>query len=81
MIIICLHTVIWFQVFPSNTNNFQTDLFDPEQSGPGSNVNERVLSTRCSLMSYPGHFLVEKQVLHLNWGYSQPILSSANKMV
>ena len=28
-IIICLHTVVWFQVFLSNTNNFQTDLFDP----------------------------------------------------
>ena len=23
------HTVLWFQVFLSNTNNFQTDLFDP----------------------------------------------------
>ena len=27
MIIICLHTVIWFQVFQSNSNNFQTDQF------------------------------------------------------
>ena len=24
-----LHAVIRFQVFLSNTNNFQTDLFDP----------------------------------------------------
>ena len=24
-----LYTVIWFQVFLANTNNFQTDLFDP----------------------------------------------------
>ena len=24
-----LNTVIWFRVFLSNTNNFQTDLFDP----------------------------------------------------
>ena len=23
-----LYTVIWYQVFLSNTNNFQTDLFD-----------------------------------------------------
>ena len=24
-----LHTVIWYQVFLSNTNNLETDLFDP----------------------------------------------------
>ena len=27
-IVNCLHMVIWFQVFISNTNNFQIDLFD-----------------------------------------------------
>ena len=35
IISICLHTVIWFQIFLFKTNNFQTDLFDlligPEQ--------------------------------------------------
>ena len=30
MIIFHLHTAIWYQVFLSNTTNFQTDLFDPE---------------------------------------------------
>ena len=30
IIIICLHTVIWFHVFLYNTNNFETDLFDPK---------------------------------------------------
>ena len=29
IIVICLHTVSWFQVFLSNTIIFQTDLFDP----------------------------------------------------
>ena len=29
IIIIWWHTLIWFQVFQSNTNNFQTNLFDP----------------------------------------------------
>ena len=28
IIIICLHVVVWFQVFLSNTNNFQMDLLD-----------------------------------------------------
>ena len=28
IVVIYLHTVIWFQVFLSNTNNFQTDLFN-----------------------------------------------------
>ena len=47
-----LHTVIWFQVFPSNANHFWTDLFDidgtlkgtttPDQSGPENNANEEV---------------------------------------
>ena len=47
-----MQTVIGFQVFLSNINNFQTDLFDldgiltgttiPDQSGPGSNSNEEV---------------------------------------
>ena len=27
IIIISLHTVIWFQAFVSNTNNFEVDLF------------------------------------------------------
>ena len=38
---------IWYQVFLSNTNNFQKDLFDPtgpDQNGPGSNGNEVVLN-------------------------------------
>ena len=30
IIIICLHIAIRFQVFLSNTNNFQTDLCDPQ---------------------------------------------------
>ena len=29
IIIICLHTVMWFQIFLSNTNNVLTDLLDP----------------------------------------------------
>ena len=41
---------MWFQVFLSNSNNFQTDLFDfmmsdttsSNQSGPESYENERV---------------------------------------
>ena len=32
IIIICLHTVLWFHVFQSNTNYFQTDLFDKVNS-------------------------------------------------
>ena len=47
-VIICLHTVIWFQVFLSNPNNFQTYFIDGDltdtttlsQSRPGSNGNE-----------------------------------------
>ena len=34
--------VIWFQVFLSNTNNFQTDTNTLDMSGPGSNGNEKV---------------------------------------
>ena len=30
---IILHAAIWYQVFLSNTNNFQTDSFD-SQMGP-----------------------------------------------
>ena len=51
--IICLLTVLWFQIFISNPDNFQTGLFDWKgmtkagQGGPGSNGNERVtLHTR-----------------------------------
>ena len=33
IIIICFPTVIWFQVFLSNTNNFQTNILQPE-TGP-----------------------------------------------
>ena len=50
-VIICLHTVIWYQAFLSNTNNLQTsvwyidwtqtDISTLVQSGPGSNVNVR----------------------------------------
>ena len=29
IIIFCLYTVVYLQVFLSNTNNFQTDLLDP----------------------------------------------------
>ena len=53
LIIICLHTVIWFQVFLSNTNNFQTKSIWPIygiltgtitmcESGLGSNGNEGI---------------------------------------
>ena len=51
----CLHTVIRYQVFLSNTNNFQTDLFDLymepkkeiplKQKGPGNNGYEEVRHT------------------------------------
>ena len=42
MIIISLQIVIWFQVFLSNTINFQKALFDTSgQIGPGSYSNER----------------------------------------
>ena len=51
-----LHTILWIQVFLSNINKFQKDLFNsllrltgtttPGQSEPGSNGNERVLHTR-----------------------------------
>ena len=41
LIIICLHTVIWFHVFLSNTNDFQTDLFDPYM-GPMQVLTRRV---------------------------------------
>ena len=47
---VCLQIVIWSQVFLSNANNFEKDLFDSwlihqtltgteslDQSGPGSN--------------------------------------------
>ena len=40
-----LHTVIWFQVFLSNTNNFYGTLIDtiaPSLSDPGTNGNEGV---------------------------------------
>ena len=30
IIIICLYTVLWFQVSLCNTNNFHTDLFEPK---------------------------------------------------
>ena len=55
-LIICLHTVIWFQEFLSSTNDFQTDLSNPldgfltsattlGQSRPESNGNKGVLQT------------------------------------
>ena len=54
IIVICLHTVIWFQVFLSNTNNFLnrsiwptdgtlTDTSTPSQNGPGSNGDEGIV--------------------------------------
>ena len=52
IIIICFNTVIWFQVFFTNTNNFQTYLFKdgtlistttPGQSGHGSHGKKRRL--------------------------------------
>ena len=33
IMVIGLHSVIWFQVFLFNTNNFQTDLFNSEKTG------------------------------------------------
>ena len=56
MIIICLHTAIWFHVFLSNTNNFQnrciclidciqTSTISLSQSEPRSNGNEGLFHT------------------------------------
>ena len=50
IIIVYLHTVIWFQVFLSDTNHFWIDLFGTftgtttqGQSRPGRNGDEGVL--------------------------------------
>ena len=51
-VIICLHTVIWFQVFLSNTNNLPTSIWSIDRtltgtttSGPRSNGSEGVFHT------------------------------------
>ena len=56
-------TVIWFQVFLSNTNDFQAYLFNPQrepkhiiphkvQSGPGSNGNKRAATQTPDLQNW-----------------------------
>ena len=54
MIIICLHTIIWFHIIFSNTNNIPTNQFidrtltgsiTPGQGGSGSNYIEVALHT------------------------------------
>ena len=60
LIIIYLHTINRYQVFLSNINNFQTDLFDrtwtgttiPGQSGPGSNSNKEMTPNSPDLQNW-----------------------------
>ena len=52
-----LDTIIWYQVFQSETNNFQTDLFNPSQSESESSGNKGLLYTsqNSRIRSLPSH--------------------------